>query len=233
MTKCPAPSASKSRAIRPVLQRGERGAETRLALLEAAARAIHERGYAGASIGEIVKRAGVTKGAHLHFFQTKEQLMAATIEYLFAEVWLRQERAAVRAPNSTENIERNFDRAAEVAFDWRFIALLEIWVASRTDSNLHRVFVAHEARHAAARKRLEAERWGEVVAEDARLAEIAGGMNFLLRGLFLQQILDGDWRTDPVWRCWRKHVAELSFAARGEIKRPRPKRARNTQTPRS
>lgn len=185
----------------------DRNAETRLRLLTSAARAIFELGYAGASIGVITRRAGLTKGAHLHHFQTKEQLMRATIEFLFAEVRVRQERITARWMKDAELIERELEEVAAAAFDWRFISLLELWMASRTEPSLHQAFSEAEARHAAARRRAMREVFGDAAMDRSHIPEITGGFNFLLRGLFLQQILGGDWRTNETWVYWRHEIA--------------------------
>jgi len=206
----------------PRRRQKDRNAETRLKLIDAAARTIFKLGYGRASIGEIVKEAGLSKGAHLHHFQTKEQLMAATIEHLFAEVRARQERVAIKKPSTVEVIEARFEDAAEAAFDWRFIALLEIWMASRTEPLLHKAFIAYEARHAAARRRWVEEYFADEARLTPDLLNILGGLNFLLRGLFLQQILGGEWRTDPTWRYWRHVIAKLLADAMAKQRAPKP-----------
>jgi AcrR family transcriptional regulator len=185
----------------------DRNAETRLKLLTSAARTIFELGYGRASIGEIVKRAGLTKGAHLHHFQTKEQLMRAVIEHLFAEMRGRQERLVGHGVASAEAIEEDLQAAAAAAFDWRYVSLLELWMASRTEPSLHDAFTKSEALNAAARRQATRDLVGDKVMDHSRLAEVTGGFSYLLRGLFLQQILGGDWRTNPAWLYWRGEIA--------------------------
>ena len=58
----------------------ERGEATREALVEAARSLFGERGFAGTSLDEIVRTAGVTKGALYHHFSDKEDLFAAVAE---------------------------------------------------------------------------------------------------------------------------------------------------------
>jgi AcrR family transcriptional regulator len=57
-------------------RRGARQAATRARLLDAAAQLIAERGYAGASVGDIAAAAGFTKGAFYAHFASKEELFA-------------------------------------------------------------------------------------------------------------------------------------------------------------
>ena len=54
-----------------------RAVQTRASILRAAAEAFDEFGFAGASINQILKRAGVTSGAMYHHFESKEALARA------------------------------------------------------------------------------------------------------------------------------------------------------------
>lgn len=52
----------------------ERREETRSALVRAARGLFAQRGFAGVTIGEVVARAGMTKGALYHHFADKKEL---------------------------------------------------------------------------------------------------------------------------------------------------------------
>lgn len=58
----------------------ERGEATRESLVEAARRLFGEKGFNSTSLDEIVKEAGVTKGALYHHFSDKEELFKAVAE---------------------------------------------------------------------------------------------------------------------------------------------------------
>lgn len=58
----------------------ERAVRTRRAVIEAAASVFAERGYAAATIAEILERAGVTKGALYFHFDSKESLARGVLE---------------------------------------------------------------------------------------------------------------------------------------------------------
>jgi AcrR family transcriptional regulator len=64
----------------------ERRAATRRALLDAARGLFAERGYHEAAAEEIVRRAGVTRGALYHHFEDKRGLFRAVVEEIEAEV---------------------------------------------------------------------------------------------------------------------------------------------------
>jgi TetR/AcrR family transcriptional regulator, transcriptional repressor for nem operon len=61
----------------------------RAALLEAGARLIHERGYNGAGVKEIVDAAGVPKGSFYGYFDSKEALLLAVVEHYWEDVQAR------------------------------------------------------------------------------------------------------------------------------------------------
>ena len=67
----------------------QRSAITRAALLEAARGLFGERGYAAVGTEEIVRHAGVTRGALYHQFKDKEQLFEAVFEEVEARTTQR------------------------------------------------------------------------------------------------------------------------------------------------
>ena len=60
----------------------EKSLRTRALLLDAAIDSLSEVGYGSASIADITARAGVTRGAQLHHFHTRQELFAQTIGHL-------------------------------------------------------------------------------------------------------------------------------------------------------
>ena len=119
----------------------ERSAETRKRLLDATVDCLFERGYAGTTTAEIASRAGLSKGAQLHHFPTKEKLVVAALEYLFD---LRL--AASSDPETIAKLPKDENRRLAAIVDMLvpvyetkiFYAWLELVVASRTDLALRR-----------------------------------------------------------------------------------------------
>jgi AcrR family transcriptional regulator len=79
---------------RPRLTRTEQQAQTRRALLDAAARVFVDRGFAGASVESIAHEAGFSSGAFYSNFESKEQLFG---ELLQERVYTRYREMADRA----------------------------------------------------------------------------------------------------------------------------------------
>ncbi|HEX5375129.1 MAG TPA: TetR family transcriptional regulator [Solirubrobacterales bacterium] len=79
----------------------ERSESTRAALIEAARGLFAERGYAGVGTEEIVRAAGVTRGALYHHFDGKLELFAAVYERIEAELAERIAAGALAANASS------------------------------------------------------------------------------------------------------------------------------------
>ena len=86
-------SASADPAARPSLK-AERSEATRAELVSVARRLFAERGYTGVGTEEIVRAAGVTRGALYHHFESKRELLAAVYEQVEREL---TERIATEA----------------------------------------------------------------------------------------------------------------------------------------
>lgn len=85
-------AGSSLRAV-AVHDRSIEAGSTREAILDAARTAFAERGYAGASIGEIASAVGIAKASLLHHFSNKDELYTAVFERLLAEWFLKIEEA--------------------------------------------------------------------------------------------------------------------------------------------
>ena len=72
----------------------DRGSETRRRILEVAAEAFADRGYAGTSVNDVLKASGVTKGGFYFHFPSKEVLALAALRHK-QEQWTAAVMAAV------------------------------------------------------------------------------------------------------------------------------------------
>jgi AcrR family transcriptional regulator len=79
----------------------QRREATRAALIDAARMLFAERGYAGVGTEEIVRAAGVTRGALYHHFADKRELFAAVYETIEAELAERIASGALAADVSS------------------------------------------------------------------------------------------------------------------------------------
>src|SRR3954449_2997046 len=76
----------------------ERTRLMRARLLEATVECLVERGFAGTSTTLVSERAGVSRGAQLHHFPTKNDLVVAAVEHLAERRGAELEAAAAQLP---------------------------------------------------------------------------------------------------------------------------------------
>jgi AcrR family transcriptional regulator len=114
----------------------ERTRAMRQRLLEATVELLVERGWSGTSTTLVSKRAGVSRGAQLHHFPTKNDLVLAAVGHL-SEVRGRElAEAAANLPTGRRRTRAVLEMLAEHFTSPVFTAALELWVAARTDANL-------------------------------------------------------------------------------------------------
>ena len=114
----------------------ERTRVMRARLLEATVELLAERGWSGTTTTLVSQRAGVSRGAQLHHFPTKNALVIAAVEHL-SDVRGRELAAAVaNLPTGRRRTRAVLEMLAEHFTSPVFSAALELWVAARTDHDL-------------------------------------------------------------------------------------------------
>ena len=78
--------------------KAERSAATRVRLLDATIDCLIELGWSGTSTTEVVRRAGVSRGAQVHHYPTKEDLVLAAVEHLCTRRMGEYREAVQRLP---------------------------------------------------------------------------------------------------------------------------------------
>jgi AcrR family transcriptional regulator len=122
----------------------ERSAATREALLDATIVCLVEDGYANTTTARVAERAGVSRGAHLHHFQTRSALVAAAVEHLRARRAEELFAAADALPSGPERIAEGLDLLWSSYSSPLFQGALDLWSAGRTDTELREHLVAIE-----------------------------------------------------------------------------------------
>ena len=105
-------------------------------LLSATVDSLCELGYARTTTVEIAKRAGVSRGAQLHHFPTKQALVLEAVQYLTDIRHLEFRALMKEIPNDENRTSTGLDLAwrdyqSSLAYAW-----LELLVAARTDPAL-------------------------------------------------------------------------------------------------
>lgn len=107
----------------------------RLRLMEATVDCLVELGWAGTTTTVVSQRAGVSRGAQLHHFPSKQDLVVAAVEHLTQRRRDELARAAGELPARGRTRAVLEILAAQFTAPV-FFAALELWVAARTDDQL-------------------------------------------------------------------------------------------------
>ncbi|PRX45989.1 TetR family transcriptional regulator [Prauserella shujinwangii] len=191
----------------------ERSRTTRRRLVDAAVECLAERGWNGTTVAVIAERAGVSRGAAQHHFPTREDLVAAAVEYLGEEQISELRARAAALPDGPSRAEPVAEMLLDLYTGPMFRAALHLWVAASTDENLRAVLVPLEARVGREAHRVAVELLG---ADEARpgVRETVQATLDLARGLGLANLLTDDTRRRrQITRQWAR-ILEPAVATR-------------------
>jgi AcrR family transcriptional regulator len=114
----------------------ERTRAMRARLLEATIQCLIDAGFAGTSTTLVSKIAGVSRGAQLHHFPTKNDLVVAAVRHLYDQRAAEFEEAQRDLPAGEGRTRAVLGALAEYVTSPFFTAALELWVAARSDAQL-------------------------------------------------------------------------------------------------
>jgi AcrR family transcriptional regulator len=196
----------------------QRSASTRQRLLDATIESLVEDGYAATSTTAVCARAGLSRGAQLHHFPTKAELVIAAVAHLAQRRAKELVAEVPRAGTAEERLARALDAIWASFSGPLFAAALELWVAARSDAELRKSLVRFERQVG----RAMTEMFGELAGRDSRAGRDLGALLELtfhmMRGMALQRILrDDDTERRRLFELWKQLVSEsLSRAQREE-----------------
>jgi AcrR family transcriptional regulator len=170
----------------------ERRATTRAVLLDATVACLAERGYTGTTTTEIVRRAGVSRGAQVHHFPTKEALVIAAIDHLLERRLEEYAKAFAELPPDRRDPGTALDLLWTMFTGPTFAAWLELVVAARTDSALHAELRTVTARFDQRVGELFADMYPAQVPDAVAAAPLMQFVFAVLEGLAIQHLLDLD-----------------------------------------
>jgi AcrR family transcriptional regulator len=113
----------------------ERRAATQSILLDATIYCLGRDGYAATSISAITKQAGVSRGALLHHYPTKNELIAHAILHFYRQRLARFKEHLLGADTSKLSLEDRL-RVLKKDFSTWYHTALEIEVAMRTNDEI-------------------------------------------------------------------------------------------------
>lgn len=166
-------------------------------LLEATLRCLGRRGYASTSISEIIKEGGVSRGALLHHYPTKVDLVAAAIDHFYQERLNRFQERLLGADSANLSLRQRLE-VLRIDFRTWFPIGFEIIVAVRTNKDLQKAY------HDLAKDRFEpmSQIYEKLFPEFATAKSprlMISIVGTFLRGLCLEDITDDEGQADAVF----------------------------------
>ena len=171
----------------------ERTRAMRARLLEATVDCLVERGFGGTSTTLVSERAGVSRGAQLHHFPTKNDLVVAAVEHLTEVRGAELAAAATRLPTGPRRTRAVLRMLGDHFSSPVFTAALELWVAARTDEQLMAAVAPLELRVGRETHRLTVDLLGADESQPG-VRELVQATLDLVRGLGLANTITDDTR---------------------------------------
>ncbi|MBS0274201.1 MAG: TetR/AcrR family transcriptional regulator [Proteobacteria bacterium] len=196
-----------------------KSAQTRIAILEAAIDCLEKYGYARTTTQLIAQVAEISRGAMLHHYATKQELIASVIDYTF---YKRMERFVERIKSLSER--QRVEDVAGVERYWdslltrEFSAYLELSMAARTDEELREIFLPKARRYDQIEREEVIKAFPEWQKEHERYLFAMDFCIAAIEGLLLNRDI---WASESRRRQLRDFVGKMLLAIRqGDVKVP-------------
>jgi AcrR family transcriptional regulator len=188
----------------------ERSATTRQLLLDATIECLTELGYAATSTTEIVRRAGVSRGAQVHHFPTKAELVHSAVAHLAKRQDAELRRQFARVKTSGDRVSQAIDVLWSAFTGPLFVAGLELIVASRTDPSLREALAGLEAGIADGIRAVCVELFGARTMQRRAARDVVDLTMGMMHGLALGRLFDGSRaREARLLDTWKRAVRPL------------------------
>lgn len=168
--------------------RAAQRAATHERLLTAALDVMRENGVAQLSTLAVQKAAGASRGAMLHHFPTRADLLREVIARIVEQNEAAVEKALKRA-RSSDPVERAVRALLTAAQSDSAMAEMEMWLAARTNPQLRAELVAAERSAGRDLDRVLRRAFGPELAAHASFPLVTGLTLALVRGLSVGQVL--------------------------------------------
>lgn len=171
-------------------------------LLDATVSALFDKGYGGTTLLEVQQRAAVSRGALLHHYGSRRNLMLAAVNHVSREriagvLAAAQQRAPDedRAPWAIRVLWSTFDGPL-------FIASLELWLAARYDPDLLAALVPQERLIGQAIRSMAGDLFGPQIAGAPNFDELLRVLIDAMRGAAARGILRAGESDDRLLASW-------------------------------
>lgn len=190
----------------------DRSAETQARLLAATLACVQEVGMARASTPLICERAGVSRGAMLHHYPSRDDLVRAAIGQAVQGALDQMDADMDALEAGDDPLAVFFESIWATTEGPLFSVALELLVAARTDPGLAPE-VAHGSRELHAKVAQRVERIAELLGRqaDPQVMAVLWASVYMVRGMALQGLFDPDsGHLKRVFEAWRTVATRLA-----------------------
>ena len=185
----------------------DRSRATRRHLLETAIRCLAGHGWETSTVGFIAAEAGISRGAVQHHFRTREALILAALEHMFAERAALLDALPDPGGSGPERVHAVVTGLVDAIGGELFRAALQVWTVAAAEPELRSAVVPLE-RHFARGVHERAVRLLGVDDADPAVRALIQATLDLARGLALADVLTDDSRRRArVVRAWSDQLA--------------------------
>ena len=99
-------------------------------ILEAACRAIQQRGFQGTRIPDIAREAGVSTGTVHYYFEVRDEVLVGALKWASEQLFARRDELAARAETEQERLAQLLELSVPVPGPRRgeYVLWIELWV---------------------------------------------------------------------------------------------------------
>lgn len=213
------PRSGRSRSAAGRRTQAQRSAATRALLLEATIECLADLGYAHTTTGAVARRAGLSRGAQLHHYPTKQELVAHAIEHLFAQRRAAFLDAFEALPPEVDRLEGAIDLLWAQLSGPSFAAVLELIVAARSERVLRERILPLLERFRATVDEIFLTLFGDTM-ERGPIFDVAAPFALaLLEGLALDRVLGSERDSSARVIETLKHLSRLLLPSRASRSR--------------
>lgn len=230
MRKISVPEAASHKPIKPPRARRRSQAERRDAmrqrLLKATLECLARDGYAATTVSSIVKQAGVSRGAHVHHYPSKNALILDAAEYLMRRAYRVLGELLLGVANEDDRLRALIHAAWDEIFSTRmFSAFFELLVASQHDPELARALQGIALRTTQRLDQPIAHYFEPRAADSENPRDLFLMLQWLLTGMAASaHLMKGQLELQPYLDIWIRMMAGNMRARRG-VTTPPPRPA--------
>jgi AcrR family transcriptional regulator len=125
--------------VAPSGWQAQKSAATRNLIIEAAIRCFVELGYASTTTTRIAQMAGLSRGAMLHHFPSKIDIVRAAVDHLHAKRLKAFRNSIAAIPGGADRVKQGVQAYWKHVNHPMFVAFFELSVAARTDPELEAI----------------------------------------------------------------------------------------------